>query len=668
MEARPSETTQTPSGARPSELTLRGIVLGTLLTFVFTAANVYLGLKVGLTFASSIPAAVISMALLSFFASANIRENNIVQTIASAAGALASIIFVLPGLVIIGWWEGFPYWTSFLVCASGGILGVLFTIPLRRALVVGSDLPYPEGVAAAEVLKVGSAARHEAGTADDSREGLMAVIIGSVASAGLAIFVATRIAAGELQGFFRLGSFGVTGYSFALSLALFGAGHLVGLSVGMAMFFGYVIGWFGALPVLMQMQPPSPEPLETVALGVWSSQVRFLGAGTIAVAAVWTVVKLARPVIAGLMQSIAVAREQKAGTADLHDIDLSPRVIGALTVLCLAVVLGLFVAFASGSPLSPYTTRLILVGLPFVVIIGFLVAAVCGYMAGLIGSSNSPISGVGILSVVTAAGLLLLAIPVTTANMSALAAFALLATAVVFAGAASSNDNLQDLKTGQLVGATPWRMQVALLIGVVAAAAVIPPILNLLATAYGFAGVPNTRGIAANPLPAPQANLISALGLGVIGGNVNWRMIVAGAVVGVGVILLDMLLGSRKLLRLPPLAVGIGIYLPPSATLPVALGALIGWWYNSRAAKRHDAEHAKRLGVLVASGMIVGESVFGIVNAGVIVASNRPAPFALVGGDFGPAAVIGTAAFLVLIALLYGWMLRRPAPPAREVR
>ncbi len=649
---------------RPTtELTLRGIALGVVLTFIFTAANVYLGLKVGLTFASSIPAAVISMALLSFFETASIRENNIVQTIASAAGALASIIFVLPGLVIIGWWVGFPYWISFFVCASGGVLGVLFTIPLRRALVTGSDLPYPEGVAAAEVLKVGSAARGQEGTAESAREGLVAVIIGSVASAGLAIFAATRVAAGELSGFFRIGAVSASGYSFALSLALFGAGHLVGLSVGMAMLLGFLIGWAGALPILFAMLPPSTDALEAVVMRVWSTQVRFLGAGAIAVAAIWTLAKLGRPVIAGLMQSIAVSRAQRAGTADLHDIDLSARTIGLLTLLCLAVVAVLFAVFVQGSALAPYSLRLILAGLPFVVIVGFLVASVCGYMAGLIGSSNSPISGVGILSIVTAAAILLLVVPVTPETTSAVAAFALFAVAVVFAGAASSNDNLQDLKTGQLVGATPWRMQVALIIGVLAAAAVIPPVLNLLAQAYGFAGAPNANTITANPLPAPQANLISTLGLGVIGGNVNWTMIAVGAAVGAVVIAVDAALGSAKRMRLPPLAVGIGIYLPPAVTVAVAVGAAVGWWYNKRAARSQDPEHAQRLGVLVASGMIVGESLFGIVNAGVIVAANTDAPFALVGGDFAFARLIGTVTFAALVVLLYVWMLRRSAMP-----
>ncbi|MGE3191244.1 MAG: OPT family oligopeptide transporter, partial [Vicinamibacterales bacterium] len=237
------------------ELTLRGLVLGALLTTVFTAANVYLGLKVGLTFASSIPAAVISMAILSLVRDSSILENNIVQTVASAAGTLSAIIFVLPGLVIVGWWTGFPFWQSFLICVSGGILGVLFTIPLRRALVTHSDLPYPEGVAAAEVLKVGSGTRGEAGDAGEAREGLTAVVFGAVASGGLAVVSATRVVAGGLSGFFRLGSFGASGYDIAWSLALFGAGHLVGLSVGMAMLAGLAIAWVGAVPILTHLQP-----------------------------------------------------------------------------------------------------------------------------------------------------------------------------------------------------------------------------------------------------------------------------------------------------------------------------------------------------------------------------------------------------------------------------
>src|SRR5690349_17277718 len=269
---------------RPKELTIRGLILGALITTVFTAANVYLGLKVGLTFASSIPAAVISMAVLSAFKESSILENNIVQTVASAAGTLSAIIFVLPGLVIVGWWSGFPFWTSFLLCVAGGVLGVLFTIPLRRALVTTSDLPYPEGVAAAEVLKVGSGRRGE--TSDETgeaREGLRAVIWGSLASAGLAILGATRIAASSVTSFFRIGATASSGYDVAFSLALLGAGHLVGLSVGIAMLCGLLIAWVAAVPILTSLQPAATDAdLAAHTLTIWRTQVRFIGAGCIA--------------------------------------------------------------------------------------------------------------------------------------------------------------------------------------------------------------------------------------------------------------------------------------------------------------------------------------------------------------------------------------------------
>src|SRR5438128_3732667 len=264
---------------KPKELTIRGLILGALITTLFTAANVYLGLKVGLTFASSIPAAVISMAILSVFKDSTILENNIVQTVASAAGTLSAIIFVLPGLVIVGWWTGFPFWPSFLICVSGGVLGVLFTIPLRRALVTTSDLPYPEGVAAAEVLKVGSATRGEGAQRqdDEAREGLMAIVLGSVASAGLAIISATRVAAAEIQDYFRVGPTSASGYDIAFSLALFGAGHLVGLSVGMAMLTGLLIAWFGAVPILTHLQPGAAGiSLAAHTDDIWRHQVRFI--------------------------------------------------------------------------------------------------------------------------------------------------------------------------------------------------------------------------------------------------------------------------------------------------------------------------------------------------------------------------------------------------------
>jgi putative OPT family oligopeptide transporter len=645
---------------KPKELTLRGLILGALITTVFTAANVYLGLKVGLTFASSIPAAVISMAILSAVKDSTILENNIVQTVASAAGTLSAIIFVLPGLVIVGWWTGFPFWQSFLICLSGGVLGVLFTIPLRRALVTTSDLPYPEGVAAAEVLKVGSGTRGE--TKDETgeaREGLVAVILGSVASAGFAIVTATRIAAGELNGFVRVGA-GSTGYNLGWSLALLGAGHLVGLSVGMAMLVGQVISWVIAVPILTAMQPATiDQTLAAHTTAIWRTQVRFIGAGVIAVAAIYTLARLSKPVMAGLVNTLAAHRA--AATGDDLDRDISPPWILALTAACLVISAWLAYTFARSTVLAPSALKLTLIAVPFVLIIGFVIAGICGYMAGLIGASNSPISGVGILSIVICASVFALAVTPTADTRQALVATALFVTAIVFACATISNDNLQDLKTGQLVGASPMRQQIALIVGVAAGASVIPSVLNLLAKAYGFAGAPNVNVVAANPLPAPQATLISALAQGVIGGSLEWKMLGIGAVVGVGIVLVDEILGVLKKLRIPPLAVGIGIYLPMSATFAVIVGAVISHWYDGRVHSMPNPGRAERLGTLVASGLIVGESIWGVINAGLIVGFAKDAPIALVPEAFALAPWLGVIGFVGAIVWLYGWMLRRSA-------
>ena len=652
-----------PSQKSSAELSLRGLILGVLITLIFTAANVYLGLKVGLTFASSIPAAVISMAVLSMFRGATILENNIVQTVASAAGTLSAIIFVLPGLVIVGWWNGFPFWTSFAVCAAGGILGVLYTIPLRRALVTTSDLPYPEGVAAAEVLKVGSDVRGGAAGEKNSeaREGLIAVIYGAVASAGLAALSATRIAAGEVQSYFRIWGQAVTGIDFAFSLALVGVGHLVGLSVGLAMLLGYAIAWLGAVPLLSAAHPAAGMGAAQHALAIWTHDVRFIGAGAIAVAAVWSLAALARPVMHGLIATIATARARAGAALDVRDADLSGKWIVGLALICMLVSGVLLARFLSGTGLRVNTAALIGVAIPFIFLGGFLVAAVCGYMAGLIGASNSPISGVGILAIAICAGLMVAVVHPTGASRDALVAYSLFTTAIVFGVATISNDNLQDLKTGQLVGAAPWRQQVALIVGVLAGAAVIPPVLNLLAHAYGFAGAPHTATVTAQPLPAPQALLISALARGVIRHDLDWNMIGTGAVVGILIVAIDEFLGARKLLRLPPLAVGIGIYLPMSVTLPVVAGEVIGYYYNRFARRTRAPAHAERLGVLVASGLVVGESLFGVLLAGLIVLLGRDAPLALVGAHFGAAMPVGLIAFGGLIFVLYRWMARRVA-------
>jgi putative OPT family oligopeptide transporter len=608
------------------------------------------------------------MAILSAVRDSSMLENNIVQTVASAAGTLSSIIFVLPGLVIVGWWTGFPFWQSFLICVSGGVLGVLFTIPLRRALVTNSDLPYPEGVAAAEVLKVGSSARGEgAADASEAREGLTAVVLGTVASAGLAILGAMRILAAEVTGVFRLGATAASGYSIAWSLALFGAGHLVGISVGLAMLTGLLIAWVVAVPVLTSMHPAADAAsLVSNTMTIWKTQVRFIGAGAIGVSAIFTLATLAKPVVAGLVSTLRASNA--VATGDDLDRDISPPWIVGIAVACMIVTAWLAYTFADSSALKAHALTLTLVAVPFVFIVGFMIAGVSGYMAGLIGASNSPISGIGILGIVTCATIVAAVVPPTVETRPVLVAFALFITAIVFACATISNDNLQDLKTGQLVGASPMKQQIALIVGVAAGAAVIPSVLNLLAKAYGFAGAPNVGVVSQNPLPAPQATLISALAQGVIGGNLDWKMIGIGGLVGVALIIVNALLKATKRGSLPPLAVGIGIYLPMSATFAVVLGAVVGHWYNARAAQAKDPARAERLGTLVASGLIVGESLFGVFNAGLIVAFSSDAPIAVVPEDFAPARILGLVGFVGLVFALYRWMLQRSGATTASTR
>jgi len=658
------ETLKRAGGARAAaadrrvELTYRGVALGALITLVFTAANVYLGLKVGLTFASSIPAAVISMAVLRPLRDATIWENNIVQTVASAAGTLSSVIFVLPGLVMVGWWTGFPFWQSFGICVVGGILGVMYSVPLRRAMVTGSDLPYPEGVAAAEVLRVGAGAvaGGDPAVAAENRAGLLTVVWGSIVSAAFAAVVATNVFVGEIARYFRAGAASVTGFDIGLSMALIGVGHLVGLTVGIAMLGGIVLAWGVLVPIWSAMHAPNPDVV-ALAGDVFRHQVRFLGAGAIGVAAIWSLGRLAGPVVSGIVSSLASSRARRTGGADSVDIterDIPFNVVVLVSLACLVPLAVLLAGFLHGSVLGAGAVPLVIGALVYVVVAGIVVAAVCGYMAGLIGSSNSPVSGLAILTVLGASLLLAgVAHPNDPTVAKALIAYALFVTATVINVATISNDNLQDLKTGQLVGATPWRQQVALVLGVVFGAIVIPPILDLLNHAYGFMGSP-MHGITAQPLAAPQATLISALANGVIAGRLDWRLIGIGALIGLGIVAADEIGRGTRRFRFPPLAVALGIYLPMSVTATVVVGAVIGHVYNRNVAERPNGAVAQRLGVLLASGLIVGESLFGVLLSGIIVASKKDAPLALAGDAFQAAATwLGCIAFAVLVYALY---------------
>ncbi len=639
-----------------AELTVRGLILGVLITVVFTAANVYFGLKAGLTFATSIPAAVISMAALRAFRNSTIQENNVVQTVASAAGTLSSVIFVLPGMVLIGWWTGFPYWVSCAICVFGGILGVMYSIPLRRALVTQSDLPYPEGVACAEVLKVGSAG-HSAGI-EESRAGLSALLWGSIVSGVFALVTATRVLASDVIRNFRVGERGVSGFDFFLSFALFGIGHLVGLWVGVAMFVGLLIAWAWGVPHFSALATSGDLSIAGLAHDTWSHKVRFVGAGTIGVAAVWTLGKLVAPVVAGLRSALIASRARAAGQGAAlprTEQDIPIGLVGLASLLCVLPVGFLLVQFANSAGLGAHVVFLSVSGVIYIAVMSFLVSAVCGYMAGLIGSSNSPLSGIGILAVIGFAVIMLIGLPATPGDAGRpLVAYALFVTAVVFTAAAIANNNLQDLKTGQLVDATPWKQQVALVIGVIAGAVIIPPILDLLNRAYGFAGAPGP--LREHPLPAPQAGLISALAQGVIQNNVDWSLIRTGGYIGIVLIIADIVIRRLKSgAHLSPLAVGLGIYLPTQSTLMVVVGAIVGYLYDRHAERGARPEATKQLGVLLASGLIVGEGLIGVLVAALVAFSGADYPLSLVGDAFadGPAVWLGALAFALVVYLLY---------------
>ncbi|MBA5690026.1 OPT family oligopeptide transporter [Rugamonas apoptosis] len=653
--------------SNPKEITLRGVILGILITLIFTAAQVYLGLKVGLTFATSIPAAVISMALLSAFKDASIQENNIVQTIASAAGTLASVIFVLPGLLMIGWWAHVPFWPTFGACAIGGVLGVMYTMPLRRALVSQSDLPYPEGVAAAEVLKVGMASR--AGAAE-GKAGLWAVIWGSAASAVYAAGSAVKVMAGEVSIYFRTGG-GATGIGASSSLALIGAGHLMGITVGIAMLAGLVIAWGILVPLMTATQPAvAGMSAADLALKVWSSDVRMMGAGVIGAAAIVTLAGLAKPVIGGLKSALEASRRAKVAGAEIDrtEQDLPIFIVGLVTLISMVPAGWLLASFLQGGPLTSIAVPLVAVGIAYILIAGMFAAAVCGYMAGLIGSSNSPVSGIAILTILGGA----LSVGMVGRHIMgpevghALVAFALFVTTVVLAVAVIGNDNLQDLKTGQLVDATPWKQQVGLLVGVLAGSCVVPPVLELLNHANGFAGAPNLDSISSQPLAAPQALLISTLAKGVIGGDLPWHLVLWGAALGLGLVVVNFVLkkASNDKYSLPPLGVGLAIYLPSAVTAPVVVGAVTGWLFDRAMEHRKGGETAKRLGVLVMSGFIVGESLFNVALAGLIVLSGKGEPLAITNSM---SEAEGMLVALAVGALMVGGLYRWSAKSGRQV-
>ena len=656
------------------ELTFRGMLLGALITVLFTASNVYLGLKVGMTFASSIPAAVISMAILKFFHGSNILENNMVQTQASSAGTLSSVIFVLPGLLMMGYWQDFPFWQTMLICAAGGTLGVLFTIPLRRAMVVNSDLPYPEGVAAAEILKAGNHTDGDSGVKDIAYGGVLA---GSVAflTNGLRV-----MADGASAWFTGVGGKAVFQIPMGFSLALLGAGYLIGIVGGIAILLGTFFAWGLAVPFFtMSGDMPADATIVSYAMTMWKTKVRFIGVGTIGIAAIWTLLILMKPMVQGMVHSFRMLKGTQEASEHRVDIDLSPKTMIYILIATVALIVIALHHFIAEAPISPELALLLVVVCTFLaVFIGFFVAAASGYMAGLVGSSSSPISGIGIISVIVIS-LVLVSIGnasglfETADGQKFLTALTLFTASIVLTTATISNDNLQDLKTGLLVEATPWRQQVALIIGCFVGALVIAPVLEILYHAYGFTGaLPRPDMDPSQALSAPQATLMTTISQGIFSNKLEWTYILTGVGLGAVLIIIDSFLKkvSNKSFALPVLAVGIGIYLPPSINMPVVTGAFLAWLVNRHIAKyaARTGDHgvskrAERFGTLFSAGLIVGESLMGVILAFIIAASvtsgGSEAPLALNLENWGTIGeVLGLVVFVIGIAIFTSRVLR----------
>jgi putative OPT family oligopeptide transporter len=611
------------SGALPPQLTFRAVALAIVLAMVLAAANTYLGLFAGMTIASAIPAAVVSMAVLGALGGAGILENNIVQTGASAGSSIASgVIFTIPALVILGYWQDFQYAWVLAIAGLGGILGVLFSVPLRRALIVEQKLAFPEGQAAAEVLKAG----------ENPAQGIrilgVAALGGALAKlaagSGLRLIPDTAASAGFFGKY--LAYFGTN-----LSPALLGVGYIVGLNIGIVVLAGAMISWNIAIPFYVAnvlpgnaelMQATAGLTAEDIANTVWSKQIRYLGVGAMLVGGIWALVSLRRSLLSGIRSGLAAARASAAGAVVAHtEQDLPMKWVLVGIVLFTLPLLALYQVIVGTLAVSLPMTVIMIVA-------GFLFCSVSAYMAGLVGSSNNPVSGITIATILFSAVMLLLMMgPDSTIGPVA----AVMIGAVVCCAACIAGDNLQDLKCGHIVGATPWRQQVMLAIGAASSALVMAPVLNLLADAYGI-------GIATEahpkPLPAPQATLMASVSKGMFGGELPWDMIAIGALIGIAIITLDEILKARGAsFRTPVLAVAVGIYLPLELMTPIFLGGLLHHLVD-RHLKRRGADAAAlerhhRKGLLFAAGMITGEALMGIAIAIPIVSSGSADVLAL---------------------------------------
>lgn len=637
----------TPSAALPPQLTFRAITLAIVLAMILAAANTYLGLFAGMTIASAIPAAVVSMAVLRALGGGGILENNIVQTGASAGSSIASgVIFTIPALVILGYWQDFKYSWVLAIAGLGGILGVLFSVPLRRALIVEQKLAFPEGQAAAEVLKTG----------ENPSEGIRILGLSALGGAFAKLAAASGLRlipdAAASAGFFGkyLAYFGTN-----LSPALIGVGYIVGLNVGIVVLAGAMLSWNIAIPVYAAFVLPSNAELSTIAAGLpagelagllWSKQIRYLGVGAMLVGGMWALVSLRHSLASGVRSGLAAARASAAGVAVAHteqDLPMKSVLIGiVLFTLPLAALYQAIVGnFAVSLPMTVV-----------MVVTGFLFCSVSAYMAGLVGSSNNPVSGITIATILFSAVMLLLMMgPDSSIGPVA----AVMIGAVVCCAACIAGDNLQDLKCGYIVGATPWRQQVMLAIGAASSALVMAPVLNLLADAYGIGVATEAHP---KPLPAPQATLMASVSKGLFGGQLPWDMIAIGALIGVAIIVLDETLKARgSSFRTPVLAAAVGIYLPLELMTPIFIGGVIAHLVERHLRRRGTdqagLERANRKGLLFAAGVITGEALMGIGIAIPIVTSGRADVLAL-----PPSMQFGESLGLLVLAVLGAWLYR----------
>ena len=611
------------AAALPPQLTVRAILLAVVLAMILAAANTYLGLFAGMTIASAIPAAVISMAVLRLFGGGGILENNIVQTGASAGSSIASgVIFTIPALVILGFWQDFKYSWVLAIAGLGGILGVLFSVPLRRALIVEQKLAFPEGQAAAEVLKTG----------ENPSQGIRILGVSAVggalaklaAGSGLKLIPDTAASAGFFSGY--LGFVGTN-----LSPALLAVGYIVGINVGIVALAGAMISWNIAIPYYVANVLPDNAELAQAAVGlpaedlaglIWSKQIRYLGVGAMLVGGLWALVSLRNSLVSGVRSGLAAARASAAGQLIAHTEQDLPMKSVLLGVVLFTLPLWALYETIVGS---------LSVSLPMTIIMivtGFLFCSVSAYMAGLVGSSNNPVSGITIATILFSAVVLLI---LMGRDSSIGPVAAIMIGAVVCCAACIAGDNLQDLKCGYIVGATPWRQQVMLAIGAASSALVMAPVLNLLAEAYGI-GVPTEQH--PNPLLAPQATLMASVSKGLFGGSLPWGMVAIGALIGVCIIVIDEVLKARGSgFRTPVLAVAVGIYLPIELMTPIFLGGLIGWLaeraMRGNGVAEADLERRGRKGLLFAAGMITGEALMGIAIAVPIVTSGSADVLAL---------------------------------------